>query len=42
MSKADEMFDKLGYKIRDNDCYLEYRKDSENIIYFHNNNQTFI
>ena len=42
MSKADEMFEKLGYKksyiqLRD----IKYYKDDDNVIYFRVNKKTF-
>lgn len=35
MSKADEMFEELGYKIAiSNGNYIKYKKDDDNVYYF--------
>ena len=42
MSKADMMFEKLGYeKAIDNGNYIKYKKDDDNVYYFQKDVKTY-
>ena len=42
MSKADEMFKKLGYKKKiANGNYIKYKKDDDNVYYFQKDVKTY-